>query len=360
MKPALQSVPADVMRLADYEAHARSRLAPQAWAYFCAHAGEGVTAAGNRTAWSGLHLLPRVLAGVRQVDTAGDLLGRPLPWPVLVAPMALQRLAHPDGEVAMAVAASALGAGMVLGSQSSTEIETVARAFGPAPGRGPLWFQLYFLCDRGATLELVRRAESAGCEALVLTVDAGARAARPLHLPPGIATVNLPPSPSTPASLQELLAQAPGWEDVAWLRSQTRLPLLLKGVLHPDDAREALRQGVQGLIVSNHGGRVLDGAAATAAALPAIAQAVAGAIPVLVDGGIQGGTDVLKALALGARAVLVGRPLLWALGTAGAAGVAHALRLLRDELELAMAQCGAGSLQDITAALLLQSPADAR
>jgi 4-hydroxymandelate oxidase len=347
VRPALEPLPAGIARLADYEAHARARLSPEAWSYFGAHAGDGITTRSNRDAWDALRLLPRVLAGVKSVDTSSELFGRSMRWPVLVAPMALQKLAHADGELAMALAASSLEAGFILGSQSSTAIETVAAAFGTAPARGPFWFQLYLLPDRGATLELVRRAERAGCEALVLTVDAGARAARTLNLPPGVSTVNLPPQPA-PQSLPELLAQAPGWDDVAWLRAQTRLPVLLKGVLHPSDAKEAVRQGVAGLIVSNHGGRVLDGAAATATALPAVVDAVAAALPVLVDGGIYRGTDVLKALALGARAVLVGRPLLWALATAGAAGAAHALRLLRDELQLAIAQCGAGSVGQLS------------
>lgn len=349
--PTLQPLPTGVACAADYQAHARAALPDAAWDYFAAQAGDGLTARANRAAWDRITLLPRVLRGVRSLATGTQLFGQALPWPVLVAPMALQRLAHRDGEVAMALAASAQGAGLVLGSQASTAIEAVASAFGPAAQRGPWWFQLYLLPDRGATLALLRRAEAAGCQAIVLTVDAGVRAARPLQLPPGVATVNLPPRAS-PDSLQEWLAQAPGWDDVAWLRGQTRLPLLLKGVLHPADAREALRQGVDGLIVSNHGGRVLDGAVATAVALPAVADAVAGALPLLVDGGIQRGTDIVKALALGARAVLLGRPLLWGLATAGAAGAAHVLRLLHDELELAMAQCGAGSVAEVTAELL--------
>jgi 4-hydroxymandelate oxidase len=350
--PNLQAVPPDVLCAADYEQHARAALSADAWAWFSAHAGAGQTARANRRAWDAIALLPRVLRGVRGIDTGSQLLGRPLPWPVLAAPMALQRLAHPDGEVALAAASSALGAGLVASCQSSIRIETLARAFGPAGERGPLWFQLYLLPDRGATLDLVRRAEDAGCEALVLTVDASVRAARALRLPPGITAVNLPPQVQDSTSLRDLLARAPTWDDVAWLRARTRLPLLLKGVLHPGDAREAGRQGVAGLIVSNHGGRVLDGAAATAAALPAIAEAVAGALPLLVDGGIQRGTDIVKALALGASAVLVGRPLLWGLAGAGAAGVAHVLRLLRDELELAMAQCGASVLREIGIELL--------
>lgn len=352
--PVLQPLPAGVLRPGDYERHARAALSQQAWEYFSAHAGDGRTARANALAWEAIALLPRVLRGVRRVDAGTELFGLPLPWPVLVAPMALQRLAHADGERATAVAASALGAGFVLGSQASETIESVAAAIGPAPGRGPFWFQLYLLAERARTLELVRRAEAAGCEAIVLTVDADARAARPLQLPPDILPVNLPAEGPAPASLEDLLARAPTWEDVAWLRGCTRLPLLLKGVLHPADAREALRQGVDGLIVSNHGGRVLDGAAASATALPAIADAVAGGLPLLVDGGIRQGTDVLKALALGARAVLVGRPVLWGLAAAGAAGAAHVLRLLRDELELAMAQCGASTTAELDRGLLLR------
>lgn len=353
--PALQPIPAGVATAADYEVHAHNALEPDAWNYFAAHAGDGHTVRANREAWDRCALVPRVLRGVRSVDTASQLFGRTLAWPLLVAPMALQRLAHADGEVATAAAAGALGAGMVLSCQASIRIETIAAAAGPPQRRGPLWFQLYLLPDREATLDLVRRAEAAGCEALVLTVDAAARTARSLRLPPGVSAVNLPPASGQPASLAELLAQAPTWEDVAWLRRQTRLPLLLKGVLHPADAREALQQGVDGLVVSNHGGRVLDGAIATASALPAMADAVAGDLPLLVDGGIQRGTDIAKALALGARAVLLGRPLLWGLASAGAAGAAHVLRLLRDEFELAMAQCGAARLAELGPDLLQPS-----
>jgi 4-hydroxymandelate oxidase len=346
VKPALQAVPAGITRIAEYEAHARAALSEEAWAWFSAVAGSGVTTQANRRAWDEIALLPRVLRGVRCVDTSSELFGRPLPTPVLVAPMALQKLAHPDGEVATALAASALGVGMVLSSQASTPIETVAAAFAGAPGRGPWWFQLYLLGDRAASLDLVRRAEAAGCEALVLTVDAGVRAARPLRLPAGIGTVNLPPQAAA-ASLEEVLAQAPTWDDVAWLQANTRLPVLLKGVLHAEDARQAAKLGVAGIVVSNHGGRVLDGAAATASALPRIAEAVGPDLPLLVDGAIGSGVDVLKALALGARAVLVGRPVLHGLASAGAAGVAHVLRLVHDELRIAMAQCGASRLGDI-------------
>ncbi|MEJ5991890.1 alpha-hydroxy acid oxidase [Ramlibacter sp. PS3R-8] len=347
--PRLQALPADVGSAADYEAHARRALDDNAWTWLAATAGAGSTARDNGAAWDAIRHLPRVLRKPGHVALHATLLGRPLPWPVLAAPMALQRLAHDDGEIATALAASAQGAGMVLSSQASMRLETVAEAVRADTARGPLWFQLYLLRERAATLSLVRRAEAAGYEAIVLTVDAAVRASRsPFRLPPGVSQANLAPSSPEPASLVDLLSMAPGWDDVAWLRAQTRLPVLLKGVLHPEDAREAVRHGVAGLIVSNHGGRTLDGAVATATALPGIVDAVAGALPVLVDGGIRSGNDVFKALALGARAVLLGRPVLWGLATAGAAGTAHVLRLLRDELELAMAQCGAASLADVT------------
>lgn len=344
--PGLQPLPADVHRAADYEATGRAALDTAAAAYFHALDGDGLTARANRAAWDALALQPRVLRRLHEVRTACTLLGRTWPTPLLVAPMALQRLAHPDGERATALAAAAQGAGVVLSCQASVSLEDVAALARDDAGRGPLWFQLYLQKDRGATLDLVRRAEAAGYEALVLTVDAGVRAGRDLPpLPPWVAPVNPPPAaPGGAVTLRERLAQAADWDDVEWLCTQTRLPLILKGILHPGDVRLALAAGARGLVVSNHGGRTLDGSVATARALPRIVEAARGDLPVLVDGGIRGGIDVLKALALGASAVLVGRPVLWALASAGAAGVAHLLRLLRDELELGMAQCGAPEL----------------
>jgi 4-hydroxymandelate oxidase len=355
---ARQSVPADVLAVADYEAHAQRAMDAGAWAYFGAYAGDGLTLRANRAAWEQVELLPRVLRPLQGLSTVCELFGRRWPWPLLVAPMALQRLAHPDGELATAVAAAAQGAGMVVSSQASVRLEDVAAAVRADADRGPLWFQFYLLPDRGATLDLVRRAEAAGCEALVLTVDAAVRAGRSLEqrtgfrIPADISMVNLPQGGEAPADLPSLLARAPTWDDVAWLRGQTRLPLLLKGVLHPQDVREAAALQVDGVIVSNHGGRTLDTAAATAHALPAMVEAARGALPLLVDGGIQRGTDIFKALALGAHAVLVGRPVLWGLATAGAAGAAHVLRLLRDELALAMAQCGVRTPAEATPDLL--------
>ena len=365
--PTLQQLPPDVVTLADHEALAGEHLDDNAWAYFSGGAADEITMRSNRAAWDQLPLHPRVLRPLAGGHTRTELLGRTLAHPILLAPVAFQRMAHPDGELATAYAAAALGAGLVLSTQASTPLEAVAQAIGNEPGRGPLWFQLYLQHDRGFTRDLVQRAEAAGYEALVLTVDAPSSGVRDrerragFRVPAGISAVNLsglpPPlpvylSPGQSALFDGLLHHAPTWDDIAWLQSITRLPLLLKGVLHPADARQAVAAGAAGLIVSNHGGRTLDTAPATATALPRVAQAVAGAVPVLVDGGIRRGTDVLKAMALGASAVLVGRPAVWGLANAGAAGVAHVLRLLRDELEVAMALTGCATLAEATPALL--------
>lgn len=355
---------AGIVNLDDLEARARERLDANAWAYLAGGAGDERTLRANREAWAAAWLQPRVLRRLAHGHTRVELLGRTLAHPVLVAPVAYQRLAHDDGERATALAAAAQRAGLVLSAQASVAMEDIARLVLPEARRGPLWFQLYLQGDRGFDLELVRRAEAAGFEALVLTVDAPVHGARDrerragFRLPAGIAAVNLAGAPRAPLGGElcgGLLQAAPSWDDIAWLRAHTRLPLLLKGVLHPDDARLALQHGAAALIVSNHGGRTLDGALPTAWALPRIAEAVDAALPLLVDGGIRRGTDVLKAIALGARAVLVGRPIVHALAVAGAHGVALALRLLRDELEIAMALCGVETLADVPRSLVLDT-----
>jgi 4-hydroxymandelate oxidase len=344
--------------LADHERHAQERLDPGAWAYLFGGAADEITLRDNEAAWQRLRLRPRVLRPLAQGHTRLALFGRTLEHPILMAPMAYQRLAHPHGEQASALAAAMQGAGYVLSTQASVPMEDIASLVLGEPGRGPMWFQLYWQADRGGTRELVRRAEASGFEALVLTVDAPVQGVRDrerrarFRLPPGVGAINLPlqaRETATHASLFEgLLAHSPDWSDLDWLRSETRLPILLKGVTHPDDARLGIDHGASGLIVSNHGGRTLDTMPATAALLPEVVAAVAGRVPVLVDGGIRRGTDVFKAIALGASAVLVGRPVLHGLASGGAAGVAHVLRLLRDELEVAMALCGCRTLEQIS------------
>lgn len=365
--PLRTNLPADVVSLADHEALAQHLLGAPEWAYFQGGAADELTLRANTAAWQGLSLAARVLQPLAGGHTRVTLLGRTLEHPLLVAPMAYQKLAHPHGERATALAAALLGAGLVLSTQASTLLEDVAQVSLAEAERGPLWFQLYLQPDRGFTRALIQRAEQAGYEALVLTVDAPVHGARDQErrtgfaLPPGVSAVNLAGmqhpaprdgAPGHSALFDDLLHHAPTWDDVAWLQAQTRLPVLLKGITHPQDARLALTQGVSGLIVSNHGGRTLDTLPATASLLPAVVAAVDGQVPVLVDGGIRRGTDVLKAIALGASAVLVGRPVLHGLCNAGASGVAHVLRLLRDELEIAMALTGCRDLSQ--AARVLQ------
>ena len=368
--PQVNQLPAGIATLADHERQARTQLDDNAWAYFSGGAGDEITVHANRCAWDALQLHPRILQPLAGGHTRTQLLGKTLAHPILLAPVAYQLMAHPDGELATAHAAAALGAGMVLSTQTSVALETVADAVKNEPGRGPLWFQLYMFHDRGFTRDLVQRAEAAGFEALVVTADAPTTGYRDrerranFRLPAGVSAVHLAGLPALKtlpnAALQTgqsalfdgLLANAPTWADIAWLQSITRLPILLKGVLHEADARQAVDMGVAGIIVSNHGGRTLDTVAATALVLPSIVQRVAGDVPVLVDGGIRRGTDVFKAIALGASAVLVGRPVVYGLANAGAVGVAHVLRLLRDELEIAMALSGCATLSQVGEASL--------
>lgn len=332
------------IHLDDYRVAAAEVLDAGACAYIDGGAGDEHTVSANARAWASLPLRPRLMRDMRGGHTRVDLLGRTLTHPILLAPVALQRVAHPDGEHASAVAASAQGAGYVLSLQSSCPLESVARLVRDDAHRGPLWYQVVMLHDRGYLLELVARAERAGFEALVLTADSAVQGARDrqrtalFKLPVGVSAVDLadlPPRPLRRGSAFDQFANgAPTWDDLAWLASHTRLPVLLKGVLRGDDALHAVGEGAAGLIVSNHGGRTLDGALATADALPRVVEAAADRVPVLVDGGIRRGVDVLRACALGARAVLVGRPQVHALAAAGARGVAHMIRLLRDELEM--------------------------
>ena len=357
--PAVTPVPAGVINLADHEAHARTALDDNAWAYFAGGAGDEITLRENRSAWDRLQLHTRVLRDLRGGHIRCELLGRTLAHPVMLAPVAFQRMAHEDGEIASAYAAAMLGAGLVLSCQSSVLLEDVAQVVLSEPAPGPLWFQLYFQHDRGFLRELLARVEAAGFQALVLTVDASCSGARDrerrvnFRLPPGISAVNLASLPARPARalapgqsamFDGLLAHAPTWDDIAWLRQHSRLPILLKGIVHPEDALLARAAGAAGVIVSNHGGRTLDTMPATASVLGAVRQAVGDDYTVLADGGIRRGTDILKAVALGADAVLVGRPYVFALANAGAMGVAHVLRLLCDELEIAMALTGCATL----------------
>jgi 4-hydroxymandelate oxidase len=356
--PKLAEIPHGVVCLADYERLAEQRLDANAWAYFAGGAGDEITMRWNREAFERTALLPRLLRAGPGNRTRMELLGRTFEHPILVAPLAHQRLAHNDGERATAAAAAAQDAGLIVSTLSSVALEEVAAAAGPRR-----WFQLYFQAEREHTLDLVGRAEAAGYEAVVVTVDAPVNGPRNreqrigFRLPAGIGAVNLAsyPAQAPPAGTRPIdyfMGLAPAWPDIAWLVASTRLPVLLKGILTADDAALAIEHGAAGVVVSNHGGRTLDTLPATFDVLPEIVDGVAGRVPVLVDGGIRRGTDVLKCIATGAAAVLVGRPIIYGLAVAGALGVSHVLRLLRDELELAMALTGCNTLAEADRRLL--------
>ncbi|MCO6416664.1 alpha-hydroxy-acid oxidizing protein [Siccirubricoccus sp. KC 17139] len=354
-------IPPGTVALEDYEQAARRRIAPEAWAYIAGGSADELTLAANRAAFRRLRLRNRVLAEMTGAHTRLSLFGQELAFPILMAPVAFQRLVHPDGEKAMAFGAAAVGAGMVVSTQASQSLEDIAGVARTQGAQAPLWFQLYIQHDRGFTEALIRRAEAAGYQALVVTVDApvslrNTEQRAGFRLPAGIEPVNLrgmappPPNRAGPAEsevFQGLLDGAPSWRDIGWLRGLTRLPVLLKGIMAPEDAARAVAEGVDGIIVSNHGGRALDTLPASIEALPLVAEAVAGRVPVLMDGGIRRGTDVLQALALGARAVLVGRPCVYGLAVGGPVGVIHVLKILRTELEIAMALTGRARLEQI-------------
>ena len=347
----------------DYETIARQRLDPSAYDYYAGGAGDERTLAANRAAFDAIVLRPRVLVDVSTIDTRSSVLGEAVDVPVLLAPTAFNRLAHPDGEMAAARAARAAGTIMIGSTLSTCTLEDVADACG-----GPLWFQLYVYKDRALTQELVARAEACGYRALVLTVDTPllGRRYRDVRnnfvLPEGISMRNFEAAmtnaarwgahSSFSAYVHDLFDSTLTWNAVEWLRTQTRLPLLVKGILTGEDARRAIQAGAGGVIVSNHGGRQLDGVAASIDALGEVVDAVSGRAEVLMDGGIRRGTDILKALALGARAVCIGRPYLWALAAEGEAGVRDVLRLLREELTLAMALSGRPDIASIDRSLV--------
>jgi isopentenyl diphosphate isomerase/L-lactate dehydrogenase-like FMN-dependent dehydrogenase len=336
----------------EYEELARAQLHPAVWDYYSGGANDEVTLRENRAAFERLQLRPRMLVDVSRITTATTLLGTPVPMPIGVAPTAVQGAACAEGECATARAVGALGALMVASTQSTRTLEEIAQA-----AAGPLWFQLYFSSrDHESALRLIRRAEAAGYQAIVPTVDTPRSGRKERHVR-SEGAFQWPPSGNflLEPSGDEDLDGALTWEDVKWLREVTSLPIVVKGILTAEDAILGLECGVAGLLVSNHGGRQLDTVAATIDALPEVVEAVAGRCEVYLDGGVRRGTDVLKALALGARAVFVGRPILWGLAVSGADGAQHVLDLLRDELELAMALAGRPTLASIDASLVQRS-----
>ncbi len=343
-----------LLNLKDYETAARSKLPLGVYDYYARGAADDITLRENETAWTQIRLSPRVLVDVSACDLTTTILGQKVALPIMTAPCALNCMAHPEGELAVARATKAMGVIQVVSTGASRTIEEVAAA-----SDGLRWFQVYCLRDRRITRALVERAEAAGYRALCLTVDAPFDGVREHNFrndfrppPPGVEQANLLPYMGAAERGSSWHDPSITWEIIAWLRSLSRLPIVLKGIMAPADARLAVEHGIEGIIVSNHGGRQLDTVLPTGAALREIVDAAAGRTEVYVDGGIRRGSDILKALALGARAVLIGRPYLWALTVEGEAGVLRVLQILRDELGTNMALAGSARVADIGRALI--------
>jgi 4-hydroxymandelate oxidase len=351
---------AKLVNVREYEQRARELLPQMAYDYYAGGAGDEITIRENEQAWGDLRLRPRMLVDVRSCDLGTTILGQPVSMPLMTAPCAQNGMAHPDGELAVARATAAIGIIQTLSTVSSYSLEDVAQA-----SHGSRWFQLYCYRDRSITQSLVERAAAAGYTAICVTVDvpqlgnrerdtrnnfvlpAEARVANLAHLLPEVAEGS---------ALQQYidLQYDAGltWESLDWLHSITKLPIIVKGILTAEDAILAVQHGVAGIVVSNHGGRQLDTTVSTCYALPEVVAAVAESAEVYVDGGIRRGTDILKALALGARAVLIGRPYLWGLAVGGEAGVTRVLELLRNELRLAMTLAGCTYMNEISHSLI--------
>ena len=348
-----------LVNISDFENLAKEKLTQMAYDYYSSGANDEITLRENIDAYKRIFLKYRVLVDVSSIDMSTEVLGQKISMPLMIAPTAFHKMAHAGGESAVAKAAGSAGTIMILSTLSNTDVEEVVKA-----SAGPVWFQLYVYKDREVTKELVRRAESAGCKAIVLTVDAPFLGTRErdvrnnFTLPDGLSVKNLLPveKGNLPESnesnlsgyVQEHLDPSLSWKDVEWLRSVTKLPVLIKGIACKEDALVAVEHGAAGIVVSNHGGRQLDTCRATIDVLPEVADAVRGKTEILLDGGIRRGTDILKAVALGAKAVLIGRPVIWGLSADGENGVKSVLGIFKKEFHLAMALCGCDSVSKIS------------
>ena len=334
--------PALAASIAHYQQLAQAQLPTAIWQHL-QQGRDNLTGRANRQAFDNTLLMPRPLQDMRQAHTGINLWGESLAHPIILAPIAYQRLYHAEGEIASAMAAHSQDGQIILSSLASQHFANINRA-----AQQQTWLQLYWQGDRAKTLALLQRGLDSGCKAVFFTVDAPVKPALNALDRPDVLAVNIE-TPTQNMTIQAptstvfntWMSQAPTWEDVAWLREQVSVPLVIKGILHPDDAQQAVALGCDGVVVSNHGGRVLNGSPAALTMLPQMIAATANKIPILLDSGIDSGFDVYRALSLGASAVLVGRPYIWGLSVAGAYGVAHVLRLMRDELEMAIALCGA-------------------
>jgi 4-hydroxymandelate oxidase len=333
-----------LLSLFDFQAEAQKRISHGAWERIMGASADEITMRWNHEAYEHIRLKPRVLVDVSKVDTRVKLFGEDLPFPIILAPTGAQSFVHPEGDLASVRGAGTANATLCISSSASMKVEAIAKA-----ATGPVWFQLYVQRDRGFTRELVQRAEGAGCRALCVTVDSPTFGVRNRE---ERARAELPPRELPNLKGADYLDPALTWKDIEWLLGFAKTPVMLKGILNPDDAAIAVKASVAGIIVSNHGARNLDTAPATIDALPLVAERVEGRIPILVDGGIRRGTDVVKALARGATAVQIGRPYLWGLGVGGADGVARVVEILRHEFEMTMMLMGRQTLASIDKSVL--------
>ena len=352
--------PADLsglLNLDDVEALARTVMVPAVYEFVASGAADEITLRWNREKYRDIRLQQQVLRDLSGLDCSTTLFGQKMNTPILLAPTAAHQLTHPEGELATARGAGAFGATMILSSGSNKSIEDVM-----AVASQPVWFQLYVSKDREHTKALVERVQAAGAKALCVTLDATLDGPRnrqmrtPFTLPPGVGYphyVGIRQRASAP-TLDNVDPAILTWKDIEWLRSFAKVPMLLKGVMNPADADTLIKSGADGIIVSNHGGRCLDTQPATIEVLPRVVEAVAGRVPVIVDGGIRRGTDVVKAIALGAAAVQIGRPYVYGLASGGAAGVTHVLKILRQELLMAMSLLGRPTIASIDRSVLWQ------
>ncbi|MGZ6441838.1 MAG: alpha-hydroxy acid oxidase [Pseudobdellovibrionaceae bacterium] len=350
-----------IINLNELKSLARPRLTQMAYDFIDSGAEDEITLRHNQKSWQKIEILPQVLQGISEPQLSTNVLGEPIQFPILVAPMGFQCLAHPDGEVASAKGAAQAGTIFCLSTTATKSIEEVAQR-----SEGSKWFQLYIYKDQALTKDLVQRAQAAGYRAICLTVDNSIEGRRErdkfnkFHLPQGLTLANFKDDSALrdighadkesalTTYIQKLWKKDLSWKDLEWLKSFSPLPVVIKGILTPQDAKIALDHGVSGIVVSNHGGRQLDTVPGTAKVLPQIIEAVDQRCEVLVDGGIRRGTDVFKALALGAKAVLIGRPIFWGLSVGGAEGVAEVLCHLRDELSITMQLAGCAEISKIS------------
>ncbi|MFW2442394.1 alpha-hydroxy acid oxidase [Aliarcobacter butzleri] len=358
MKQKLDYIPNDLVSLYDYERYAKERMSLNSLAYVCSGAGDELTYKSNEKSFQKIFLETKTLEDLSHSNTNIQLFGKNYETPIFIAPVAYQKLVDIDGEIATAQAANAMNSCMIVSSFSSSTFDDITKYT-----NSPLWFQLYIQPDMNVNLELIKKVEQLGYEALVITIDAPISGIRNVEqrmgffLPDGISAINIKNPFQTTDNFEnifDIVQYLPTWKDIEYLKNNTKLPVILKGITSVSYAKKALDLGIDGIVVSNHGGRTLDTLPASIEFLPKIAKVINKKIPILFDGGIRRGTDVLKAIALGANAVLIGRPIIYGLATAGALGVAHTLKILKEELEVSMMFTGCKDIQSIDETILVQ------